>query len=372
MTNMSFGIRIRNFIVWIFPVLACFIHPAYGYEHPGGMHPRAQIEFVKQQIRMEREPWLSAFNQLKTQADSALKARHHALEDFHIPGFYVDKEAHRKNSEALNTDGFNAYSCALAWQLTGEKKYGDKAISLLNAWASVNKRYSEADGPLVMTYMGASLVITAELMRNYSAWKKKDREQFKYWLESVYRKAAYSISPRKNNWGDWGQYGAMLADYYLDNPLALNQHIKQMKKDLPAKIADEGYMIEEVKREANGIWYTYFSLTPVTGAFWIAYNATGENLFFSGEGKSVKKALDYLLYYNQHPQEWPWYSSPRQGKPDDAKSFWPANLMEAMYGVYKDESYVKYVWGYRPLMFAARHYVWTYPTLMSLRTGDYK
>lgn len=369
---MGLDIRIRYIVVLIFLIPAFFISPAYCYEHPGGMHPRAQINFVRQQVRLKREPWLSAFNQLKVQADSALIAGHHALEDFHIPGFYFDKEGHRRNSEALNSDGFHAYSCALAWQLTGSKKYGDKAIMLLNAWASINKKYSEADGPLVMTYMGASLVIAAELMRNYSEWKSKDREQFKHWLESVYRKAACSISSRKNNWGDWGLYGAMLADYYLDNSPAIAQHIWQLKMDLPAKIADDGHLTEEVKREANGIWYTYFSLTPVTGAFWIAYNATGENLFFSGEGKSVKKALDYLLYYNQHPQKWPWYPSPRQGKPEDARSFWPANLIEAMSGLYKDEAYETYVEGYRPLMFAARHYVWTYPTLMSVRIGDYE
>ena len=54
--------------------------------------------------------------------------------------------------------------------------------------------------------------------------------------------------------------------------------------------------------EKNGLWYTYFSLAPMTASFWVTYNLTGENLFlWEQEGKSVKKALDYLLrYQNLH------------------------------------------------------------------------
>lgn len=361
----------------VFPI--CFlafyltsISSAFGYPHPGGMHSREQIEFVKHQIKLRKDPWLSAFRQLKEKADLALRSEQHAVSDFHIPGFYVDMVNNRKNSRSLNTDGFNAYSCALAWSLTGEEPYAEKAIYFLNAWASINNRYSEADGPLVMAYSGVSLVITGELMRSYGGWKKKDQAKFRMWVCSVYQKACHSIRLRKNNWGDWGRYGAMVADYYLDDSVDMDVNIKQLKEALPEKIATNGYLVEEVKRGENGIWYTYFSLAPVTGAFWIAYNATQENLFLSAEGAVVKKAIDYLLYYNQHADEWPWYQGPRQGKPDSSNTFWPANLIEAMSEVYNDEQYKQYVRPFRPLVYATHHFVWTYPTLMTVRTGAYK
>lgn len=344
----------------------------YAYEHPGGLHPRQQIEYVKRQLRQQKEPYISAFAQLKRKADSALSEGHHAMADFHIPGFYIDQEGHRRNSLALNTDGFCAYSCALAWQLTGQKKYAEKAVYFLNAWASLNKQYSEADGPLVMAYSGASLVIAGELMREYKAWKKKDRDQFAVWLTGVYRKACRSISVRKNNWGDWGRYGAMLADYYLDDSLDMKENIRLLCEDLPAKIGPDGHLIEEVKREKNGIWYTYFALSPISGSFWIGNNATGQNLFRAPEGELLKKALDYLLYYNQHPDEWKWYPSPRQGKMDATNTFWPANLIEAMSGVYGEDKYVQYVRPFRPLVYQSHHFVWTYPTLMPLRIGRYQ
>ncbi|RXF68629.1 alginate lyase family protein [Arcticibacter tournemirensis] len=345
---------------------------ALGYEHPGGMHTREQIEFVKRQVEQGREPWLSAFRQLKEKADVSLTREHHAVSDFHIPGFYLDKKGHQESAMVLWVDGFNAYSCALAWTLTGKKEYADKAIYFLDAWASVNKRYSEADGPLVMTYSGASLVMAGELMRSYRPWKKQNREMFRHWVTSVYQDACRSIRSRKNNWGDWGTYGAMLADYFLDDSADMEFNIRQLKESLPQKIASDGHLIEEVKREANGIWYTYFSLTPVTGSFWIAFNGTHENLFASPEGLTVKKAVDYLLYYNQHIEEWPWYQVPRQGKPNSSNTFWPANLIEAMSEVYKDGKYTDYVSPFRPLVYESHHFVWTFPTLMTVKTDGYK
>ena len=81
------------------------------------------------------------------------------------------------------------------------------------------------------------------------------------------------------------------------------------------KIASDSHMPAEVVREKNGIWYTYFSLAPMTASFWVAYYLTGENLFlWEQEGKSVKKALDYLLRYQKSPSEWKWYEGPNVGR----------------------------------------------------------
>src|SRR5688500_19584739 len=64
----------------------------------------------------------SAGRQLLGKADLALSSVHHALVDFDIPGFYIKPKEHRENSQSIQTDGFAAYSCALAWQLTGDRK----------------------------------------------------------------------------------------------------------------------------------------------------------------------------------------------------------------------------------------------------------
>lgn len=356
-------------------VCLCFFACAFqihGQNHPGGMHPREQVDFVKKQLANKREPFLSAYAQLLRKADSILKESHHALEDFNVPGYYVEPEIHRANSLALQKDGFAAYCLALAYQLSGKKVYADKALYFLNAWGSVNKKYSNFDGPLVMSYSGTSMVMAAELMKNWDGWKKSDKDLVTTWVRDVYRKAANEIRNRKNNWADWGRFGSILSDYFLDDTADMAENVRLIKSDLFEKIEDDGHMPEETRREKNGIWYTYFSLAPITASCWVVYNATGENLFqFTKGERSLKHALDYLLYYQQHPAEWKWFKDPNTGSATAATGFWPSNLFEAMSGIYNDSSFLNFARPHRPVLYERHHFAWTFPTLMPVQLSPY-
>lgn len=344
-----------------------------GQVHLPAMHPKRQIDFVREQIRLKKEPLYSSFLLLLKQADSCLDIQQHAVVDFSIPGFYVNKEEHRRLSAGLQTDGFSAYCCALAWRLTGVKKYARKSVYFLNAWSDINKMYSQLDGSLVMSYSGTSLINAADLLTGYNDWRHPARDSFNIWVKNVFQKAANSIRFRNNNSGDWSRLASVLSDCYLNDTVDLTENIRLIKRDLFDKIAPDGHMVEEVKRQGNGIWYTYFSLAPLTASMWIIYNATGENLFFEQkDGASIKKALDYLLYYNQHPSEWKWFKNPATGKVSTPTGFWPANLLEAMNGIYHERKFDLYVAPYRPIEYPRHDFAWTFPTLLPLDLKDYE
>jgi Alginate lyase. len=333
------------------------------------MHPDAQIRYVKWQIKQKVEPCFSAYQQLIHMADSLLAKNQNALENFSVPGFYFKPEEHKQNSLSLSGDAFAAYASALAYRLSGDKKYGAKACYFLNAWASVNKRCSDVDGQLVLTYNGTALLIAAELMSKSRIWNKKDINQFKRWVTEVYQPTVKSIRVRKNNWGDWSRFGSLLCASFLDDEKEINVNTQLLKSDLEQKIASDGRMIEEIKREKNGIWYTYFSLAPITASCWIIYNSTGENLFQSEkEGKLIKSALDYLCYYSKNPDEWKWFSHPRSGENEP----WPENLFEAMNGIYEEKNYLDFVQSLRPVIYPFHAYAWTFPTLMPLQITPYQ
>ncbi|SDE01364.1 alginate lyase family protein [Pedobacter soli] len=345
----------------------------YASDQPGGMHPQRQIDFVKAQIRNKKEPYFTAFKALIIKADSGLLINQHAVEDFSIPGFYADKEGHRRTSLALQVDGFSAYSCALAYQLTGQAKYALKAIYFLNSWAATNKKYSQLDGSLVMSYSGTTMMMAAELLKNNKSWKAKDQQQFIWWTKNVFRQAANSIRYRNNNSGDWSRFASLLADVYLNDQEDFQKNVEMIKNELFKQIAPDGHMVEEVKRQGNGIWYTYFSLAPISASFWVVYNQTSENLFsLEQNGTSLKKALDYLLYHNQHPEEWTWFKKPVTGNKDTATGFWPANLLEALNGIYHSKDFDDFVAPYRPIVYPRHDYAWTYPTLFPLSLTQYR
>ncbi|MEK6476186.1 polysaccharide lyase family 8 super-sandwich domain-containing protein [Catalinimonas sp. 4WD22] len=332
---------------------------ATAYEHPGGMHTQEQIDFVKE--RIQQKPYYEAYLQLIDYADAALKHESHALTDFDVPGFYIDSAAHRANSKSLQSDAFDAYAAALAYQLSRDEKYAEKALDFLMAWANQNTQYSNHDGSLVMAYSGTSMIIAADLLYTYTNWGKDDKAQFFSWAKNVYRKACNEIRERKNNWADWGRFGSILTAHLLDDTTEVEKNIQLIRSDLFHKIADDGHMPEEVRREKNGIWYTYFSLAPITAACWVALQAEEIDLFtYQVNGKSIKSALDYLLYHTQHPEQWKWFEHPRPGSPE----VWPENLFEAMHGIYGDEAYEAYVEKARPLSYPMHHFAWSFPTLM--------
>lgn len=194
---------------------------------------------------------------------------------------------------------------------------------------------------------------------------KKDQDHFKIWTIQVYQKAIHFLRERANNLADWSRFANLLSANFLDDQNELSFTIALIQNDIFEKIAADGHLIEEVKREEKGLWYTYFSLAPLTASMWCIYNATGENLSkVSKAGKSVRKAIDYLYYYNQHPTEWPWFQHPDVDMLNLDAGVWPSNLLEAMKAIYKTHLFDSYLLMYRPIVYRKNHFAWTFPTLM--------
>lgn len=342
-------------------------------------HPIEQLRHVKYNVVRKVEPYYTAYGRLIRDADDLIEQEYqeNAVSHLEIPGYYSDKEGHVAANAALVNDSYAAYANALSFRLSGDKKYGEKAIYVLNAWANKNKTYSGSDGALSIARAGSGLMIAAELMSGTELWSTPERNQFISWVTNVYQKAGNSIRFKDtngnlilNNWADWGRYASILSASFTENRAEVDENIQMIKSDLFRKIAPDGHMPDEVGRGGTGTWYTYFSLSPLTAASWIAYNITGDNLFElqSAEGASIKKAVDYILYYSRNPTEWPWDPNPERGTPQK----WPGNIVEALYGVYNDADYRSYVVGSRPIIYNDHHFTWTFPTLMPLSLTGYK
>ena len=95
----------------------------------------------------------------------------------------------------------------------------------MNAWATINKKYSEPDGPLVMSYSGSAFLMAAELMDATSVWAADESRHFKDWVTSVYRKATNEIRERKNYWADWGRLGSLIVASFLDDKEDIERNI---------------------------------------------------------------------------------------------------------------------------------------------------
>ena len=354
--------------------------PQKPFKHPGGFHSLAQIEEARS--RALEEPAASAVVQLMADADAALLRVPQAVKVFSVPFYYRNSKASQEAKKCLSEDASAAYALALAWHLgpeEGRDRYAEKAVEILNAWATTNRKIAGWDGPLVACYAGVPLIFAADLLWDYQGWEKESQAGFGDWVRKVFWKNAQKVKRRANNHGDWGTFASIASSHYLDDAGTLRSDVERVKTRIDRTIAANGELPLENLRTNSGMWYTYFALAPMTGACQVALDATGTDLFtyVSPKGRSIRQALNKYFEYCQNPGSWPY--RPRPGlrgriqrvfhpcandvelpTPDGM----PGNLYEAMISVYAEKAWDDWLAPYRPVHGCR---AWIYPTL--LRAG---
>ncbi len=336
---------------------------------PGGFYTPAQITFVTGKIRAHEQPWADAFDQLRGSVGRVHGREPHATAVYNVPGYYQDQKGFFAATGGITGDADAAYVLALAYRLGDGPQDADAAARLLNAWAHTNTGVTGYDGQLSMAEVGVGFIIAAELLSNYPGWADGDQQAFKQWVRSVYlAQAVNPIKDRKNNWGDWGSFGAVTADDYLGDAAGVSDETVRLERHIDSSIAPDGQMPEEIARGAGGIWYTYFALDPLTAALNVVRNAGGPNLFdpSTPRGARVQKALSYLFNALQNPSAWPYGANPKVPGPRET---WGYDLFEAMSAEYGNSQWDAYAATRRPIMNPGHHYAWTFPTLMKAPSG---
>jgi hypothetical protein len=352
---------LTRFVRW---PLAAERSPTAAPQPPDGFYTAAQIDYVMAKIHAHEQPWASAYDQLLGSVGRVHSRQPHTLTVYNVPGYYQDQAGFFAATGGITGDADAAYVLALAYRLGDTPADADAAQRLLTAWARGNTSVTGYDGQLSMAEVGVGFIIAAELLSDYPGWKEDDRAAFKQWVRSVYlAQAVNPIKDRKNNWGDWGTFGAVTADDYLGDAAGVSAETARLEGHIDSSIAPDGRMPEETARGAGGIWYSYFALAPMTAAANVVRNAGGPNLFdpASPTGARIQKALGYLFNALQSPQAWPFGANP---KVPQGRDTWGYDLYDAMGDEYGNAQWTAYAAAHRPIMNTGHHYAWTFPSLM--------
>ncbi len=178
------------------------------FVHPGILHSRAELEFVKARVAEGKEPWKSAWEELRSHGISQLDWRPKPAADV-VRGPYNNPDVGGTN---LMRDAASAYSHALQWTITGKKAHADKAVEVLNAYASTLKSVGGHDARLLVGMVGINFVSAAELLRHTDAgWSNTDQAQFEDLLRSVFYPVIRDFYPTANGNWDASMIQTMLA-----------------------------------------------------------------------------------------------------------------------------------------------------------------
>jgi hypothetical protein len=167
-----------------------------GFQHPGIDQSAKDLAEMKRFVAEGREPYKAAYHRMKESADKEFPVRPHT----HVlRGPYAKPNI---GGEDLMNGARMAYDCALMWYLTGERRYADKSIGIINAWSPLIWDFDYNDAKLLAGLTGYLFCNAAEILRYTDAgWKPASIEAFSHMLMTVYYPLLRQYFPTAN--GNW-------------------------------------------------------------------------------------------------------------------------------------------------------------------------
>lgn len=185
------------------------------FAHPGILHSRAELRFVKSKVAAGEAPWKAAWEGLRGDAISKPDWTPKPTANV-VRGPYNNPDV---GGTDLMRDAAATYSHAIQWYVTDEKRHADKAIAILNAYATTLKSVGGHDAKLLVGMVGINFVNAAEIIRHTQAgWSDNDQKQFEHLLRDVFFPIIKDFYPAANGNWDAAMIQTMLAmGVFLDD-----------------------------------------------------------------------------------------------------------------------------------------------------------
>ncbi|MGN6504043.1 MAG: discoidin domain-containing protein [Tepidisphaeraceae bacterium] len=151
--------------------------------HTGLLNTDADYARIAEKINEGLHPWIDDWNVLIANSHAQLTYTPHPVQILIRGTTSLGPENY---SRAYN-DAAAAYQTALRWKITGDTRYADKAIQILNAWGSTCTQVTgDSNSALASGLYGYQFAIAGEMMRNYTGWAAADFTQFKSMMTNAF------------------------------------------------------------------------------------------------------------------------------------------------------------------------------------------
>jgi hypothetical protein len=165
------------------------------FTHPGVLVSRPQLDFVKAQVKAGAQPWKAAY-------DQAAASSYASLSRTPKPRAVVECGSYSNPNYGCTDereDAIAAYTDALIWYISGDARYAQKAINLMDTWSATITSHTNSNAPLQTGWAGSSWPRAAEIIKyTYTSWPNSGR--FGTMLRNVYLNKIINGSNSNGNW----------------------------------------------------------------------------------------------------------------------------------------------------------------------------
>ncbi|GLU35147.1 LamG-like jellyroll fold domain-containing protein [Trinickia caryophylli] len=174
------------------------------FVHPGLLHTQVDFDRMAQKVAAQSSPWYECWTRL-------ISNGHASLSWTPRPQVEVDRGGTgTQNYPVLYNDIAAAYACALRWKVSGDTRYADKAVQIMNAWSSTLQRLGgDSNVDLAAGIYGYEFANAGEIMRDYAGWAPADFAAFQAMMRNIFYPINADFLDRHNNtdithyWANW-------------------------------------------------------------------------------------------------------------------------------------------------------------------------
>lgn len=153
------------------------------FKHTGLLNSVDELKTIKSKIAEGKEPWKSAFDKMKSSNFAKLNYKP-------TPYKIVASDINGANDQGANAetnDAIAAYTQALMWIFTNDKRYAVNSAKILDSWSSTLKSHQGQNWYLQASWAGSIFPLSAELLRaTYPEWTKSEISQFSTMLNTAF------------------------------------------------------------------------------------------------------------------------------------------------------------------------------------------
>ena len=168
------------------------------FTHPGVLLDKAQLDFIKSKVQSGVQPWTDAYNDILSFSLGSTTRTPSPVATVACGPSSMNPDVGCKEERQ---DALAAYAMSLAWYITGNTSYAQKAISYMNAWAKTIKAHTDSNALLQTGWAGTGWTRAAEIIRYTNAgWASSDITAFENMLRNVYLLSLIGGSNSNGNW----------------------------------------------------------------------------------------------------------------------------------------------------------------------------
>ncbi|MER7841783.1 alginate lyase family protein [Streptomyces sp. NPDC096040] len=290
------------------------------FVHPGVTVSKAQLDFARTEVLAGAQPWKAAYDQM-------MASKYADLNRTPKPWATVECGSYSNPNYGCTDereDAIAAYTDALAWYITKDARYAQKAIQIMDAWSATITSHTNSNAPLQTGWAGSSWPKAAEIIRYTYTGTWANEARFATMLRDVYLPTVIKGSNSNGNWEltmmeaavgisvfleDKASYDTAMAKFrtrtaayvYLASDGSVPKTVPSQNLDTTAKIVSywQGQstfvtgLTQETCRDLTHTGYGISSISHVAETSRIQ----GQDLYGTDVGERLRQALGFQSKY---------------------------------------------------------------------------